>query len=82
MLDIGIYIAGNHKNVTPILNYVLSETIQHRGNSKQIEHYIYFFSDSASYSYKLPTLSASESFNDLQCNLHILLDIRTGYINT
>ena len=29
--------------MTPILNYVLSETIQHRGNSKQIEHYIIFF---------------------------------------
>ena len=40
VLDIGIYIAGNHENVTPISNYVLSGTIQHIGSSRKSGHYV------------------------------------------
>ena len=47
VLDIGMYIAENHENVTPISNYVLSGTIQHMGGSRKSGHYVtYIFSDS------------------------------------
>ena len=43
VLDSRLSIAGNNKNVTPISNYVLSETTQHSGNSKKSGHYITYF---------------------------------------
>ena len=35
LLGIGMNIAGNHENLTPILNEVLSGTTQHKGSIKQ-----------------------------------------------
>ena len=68
-------------------------TIQQIRSSKKSGHYVtYIFSDFGStvtlindtkiQSYEFSTFSASESFNDFQCNSHILFYIRRDYINT
>ena len=93
VLDTGMYIAGNHKNVTPISNYVLSGTIHHIGSSRKHGPYVtYIFADSGStvtlingtkiQSFDFSTLSLSEGFNNFQRNSHILFYIRTDHINT
>lgn len=86
VLETGMHTAVNQENVKPTSNDVLSGTIQHKGSSHQSGHYVtHIFSDSGSdsnlvlnndtkiQSYKLLTLSASDSFNDLQCHSQISL---------
>ena len=42
-LDIEMYIAGNHENVTLISNYIPSGTSPHMGSSRNSRHYKTFF---------------------------------------